>query len=285
MSKRKRTEVEQIYMPLLIKIKEIKNIKDYNVKINDNGWEYSYSRYISYCSDKNRENIIFIKMPKIRAYHRNKHYAKLEELAFIISSKLKLNVVPITIAPEYHEDIIEEYIAQNKRSFQLSNTYEGTVVQDGVNKNTKQIHINNERKITKEDLTSYLDIDQVHKAIIFNIITGRHDGTKVNTVIDVSKGIMEVDNEAIGQRTTNSWLPGYYMETEIKKEIVEEFLSHGESIIEEILANTKHMNIDERTEKNIKENFMRLRELFGGKKPIKINDLKDFYYEPEQSCL
>lgn len=239
-----------------VKLESQKQIHDYECS-------YFFSRYVD--KGKFGDKVIFIKVPKIKSYYENKIYAKNDELAYLISSHLGLNVVPVTCALYYHTKTFGNKNESESENFML----EGSIIQEGVNLHDNQFHINQNKEITLDDL-KLIDIDQVHRVILFNQIVGPYDATKVNSVIGSDMKIYQIDNERIGGSNTSDWtsdwLGSFYAETQISDLVVNQLLQFDSSIMKTIFDDVEYLQIDPTVRNNITNNFERIYQ--------KLNEIK-----------
>lgn len=259
-------------------------------------------------------NEIFIKRPTGKRALILEPYAKQEQLAFMINHRLNLGVVPPTMACKGYISILERTSKVVKSHLYIDDIEEqGVVIQEGVTLLSNQFHM-------KSDLISYcrlkeesvekvafeqgrrvisefaLDINNICQAIIFNVIAGRTDAGRRNSVIDSHSKIQEIDNEYIGDTKTDSWLLEVFSECILSRESVDNFLAIEDSVFENIFKeldsvfqptlffNEKdcEFNIVDKSKENITGNFKKLKEVILSKKgeDIKIKDLKTIFYVP-----
>jgi hypothetical protein len=169
------------------------------------------SREFCIGSDVNGRHKIFIKSPGGKHLFIRQLRAKNEQLAFLISHRLQLGVVPPTIALEGYQDKIETVLPKPLLQYAkvgcdpktYENSYAGVVVQEGVLLEENQDNFNRDS----------LDLDQAQKAVIFNLITGRIDAGRKNTVVAQFGKLTELDNEKLGQPLgSDSWLLSEFAE-------------------------------------------------------------------------
>jgi hypothetical protein len=283
--------LHQVYHDFIKRIADFKVFKRMDIAISYGGGSWQPSRYITLATDSNGSDY-YIKLPKFKTFQEQKQYALYDELAFTISHTLNLNVVPVTIALEYHKNLVNAYVPNTiKPSLSLlsqndSGEYEylGTIVQNAVICSPDQYHLNHDiaTMLTK------LDIDSVHRAILFNVIVGRVDAGAVNSVVDINNRIIDVDNERIGCTTTDYWLIPHYKDTVISNTIVKQLLSHNLSNFYNLsnLSNPESIlftNVkSDEVKNNIFNNISRLIALLTKNTTVKVSDLAEiFYQEPK----
>ncbi len=243
----------------------------------------NFKRQVLMGKDENEKPIVFLKAPSGKYAKVQTNAMKNEELAFLISERLSLNVVPLTklIA-------VEEIPANSKLKRLLANRTlmgEQIIVQEAVTVAKHQPHL--EKVVDYAELKK-LDLNQIHQLIIFNLLLGRHDGRPVNTVLDDQGNLIEVDNEFIGLQTTDSWLleQKIFHETVLSEELIQDFLKQDRDTLIQIFneMNQKGHRFDEvlkrglpgtTIQNNILCNFDKLRAFFlqPKNKPITVADL------------
>jgi hypothetical protein len=227
------------------------------------------SRGIAIGYDACGENPIYIKVgtPPVGSISLNPPHAKNEELAYIISHRFGLEVVPPTMALENYQDQMEQMLpkfvlekAKSGINEQDQLCYNNVVIQEGVTNLSKQ--------------ASRINPIHVQKAILLNILLGRADAKEKNTVITNNGQCMEVDNEYIGHEFTNSWLCSQFADRSFDPEIVQQFLSHSPDHLQTIF---RSFSVEPRLKKRIAKN-LELMQTFFNKHPGKshIRDLVEF---------
>ncbi len=317
------------FVALIIKVKNIKSFKEFNsVKSNSQSnrrYTIVPSRNITVASDG--ENNIYIKSPTYKTHFRNKFFAKQEQLAFLISHRLNFNIVPTTLAIEGYEDAFNKNISEKNRGLfnSFKGDYQGTVIQESVKLHPH--HSFSDKKIMvcgsdymgsdldkseidkllirdKEKALTFckvnLDMNQIFKAIFFNIITGRRDATQRNSEIDSSNRIIELDNEYIGFKNTHSWLLDFFSGCVVSKEVINELVSKDISVIENVFkdmahfpsfkfwnSETEQFDIVDNTENNIKNNFQKLKNylLENRNSEISVLKLKELFSPSPDSSI
>jgi len=105
-------------------------------------------------------------------------------LAYEISEKLRFEVVPHT-----------QYLPiDSKESMEIASLYP----------TLKQPFIL--QKFIDEKKNTEIEVNQAHKVIFFNLITGRSDKKRANSVIDIHGKIWEIDNEGACAEEQKHWL-------------------------------------------------------------------------------
>lgn len=242
------------------------------------------TRDICIGSDVNGQHKIFIKSPGGKNLFIRQLRAKNEQLAFLISHRLQLGVVPSTIALEGYQDKIEtvlpkpmwEHAKVGCDPKTYKNSYAGVVIQEGVSLEENQDNFNR----------NSLDPDQIQKAVIFNLIAGRVDAGRANSVIAKSGKLMEVDNEKLGYSSlssdrsisSDSWLLSEFAEMTFSTEVIHKFLSQPIDTVRQVFEEMEVFNFDQSTKTNITRNFNKLREFFSLYKDgqVKVKDLTAF---------
>ncbi len=271
------------FKPLLQKTQRLVSFKDFNPGCRHHEDELPHcTREIIMGSTPNQENAIFIKFPMGKHIFVRQKRAKNEQLAFLISHRLALNVVPITMALEGYEQLITSLVPQSiserlKQGMSplnpLENNYAGVVIQEGLLLHKNQLHVKKNPLMSFE--TFGLDMDQVHRAVLFNLIVGRMDADRHNTIIDSSKKIMEHDNEKLGAKHSDSWLLNTFAETIISRKVLDDFLNHDVSLIKEVFQEMKQFDFEPTLEPLIIENFEKIHQFLSAdsKNEIKVCDL------------
>lgn len=256
---------------LLRKIKNLVNFENLGFRNGVN------SRNFCVGSDSTWKNKVFIKSPNGKYIFIRQTQAKNEQLAFLISHRLNLGVVPPTIALEGFTDAIEAALPMSilqymkvgcdPKTYEIS--YAGVVVQEGI--------------LLEEDQTLFnrdsLDVTQIQKAILFNLITGRTDSGPSNTVVARLGKIMELDNEKLGLSMTDSWLLREFSEMCFDPAVIDDFLSMPIHTIRNVFEEMHAFNFDQSTKSTISQNFDKTREfliLHSGNQ-VKVKDLAAFF--------
>jgi hypothetical protein len=222
------------------------------------------SRGIAIGYDEFGNNPIYIKVgtPPVGSTSQNPPLARNEELAFIISHRFDLAVVPPTMALENYQPQIEQMLpkfvlekAKSGINEQNELCYDNVVIQEGVANLSQQI--------------SRINPIQAQNAILLNILLGRSDAAEKNTVITKNGQCMEVDNEYIGHESTNSWLCSHFANQTFDPGIVQQFLSHPPATLEHIF---RSFPVDPKVQKRITTNLESMRTFFAlqpGKAQVK----------------
>lgn len=227
---------------------------------------------------------IFIKQLHGKRVFNFHSYCKQEQLAYIISHRLKFGVVPPTIALEGYKNSVPLISKIARERFLNSNdkSYKGIVIQEGIPLAPIQYHM---RPQPLKDFP----VDAVHltNAVLFNIVTGRTDALPRNSVIDRSHRIMEIDCERIGKGPkTSSWLFQHFADFKLDKEVIQDFLRKDVSIIDEIFNDLKSLLFDrfslhDNLKHNIKSNFTKLQTFLHNNPEATVSDLAAVFYEEE----
>lgn len=243
---------------------------------------YHSVRWIITVGNATQESKIFVKKPyNVRARLRFP-LAKSEQLAFLVSHRLDLHVVPTTLAVECCKKTIQKrFPAEFSKFLQngFDDTCEGVVIQEGVPRSPEQLHM--DETIPASSLSLSLDMDQIHRAIILNIILGKVDAARRNTVVDEHQRVMEIDNEEIGRGKTSTWMFIPFSHTVIDKKIINDILRYDVSVIEDIFSDMEYFDFPEEFMANIKGNFTRLHEFLLPRRDseVKVSDLEESFYE------
>jgi hypothetical protein len=255
--------LKTLFEELIQKSKQCANYIQHD--ITKDGAFINFKRDVQVGIDSQEKKLIFIKIPSGRYAKIQDPALRNDQLSFQISHALGLNVVPTTKVVSVHDLLPPEEVA-----YYNSNC----VIQNAVSTHNDQFHL-------KPDMNSKefknLNLPQVHKAIIFNMLLGRHDGRAVNTVIDEQMRVMEIDNEYIGLRTTDSWLLDNFKDTTLSPDFVKSFLKFEKKILLDVLADmaSQGLDISEDAQKNIIYNFEKIQNFFmaNQNKEIRVSDL------------
>lgn len=222
----------------------------------------SHTREFNIGKNKEKHAQIYIKAPTGKNIFNRQKHAKNEQLAYLISHRLNLNVVPITVAIENFlefEDVLPKWMLKFAKVGCRPQTYEtsfaGVVIQEGV------VLTENQDKFNQ----AALDHHQVQRAVLFNVITGRMDSGPNNTVIAEGNKMMELDNEQLGAQAagySTSWLITEYQDMVFTDGVIAEFLSKPAGTVEGIFTEMQHFNFPVSVQKNITNNFQQVREVF-----------------------
>ncbi len=283
-------EIDGVFVDL---VNKLNNLSSVNEVVRSGG----SSRHVQVGTVLSRKKEqIFIKCPHPENHILNAHLAQLDQIAFLISNRLNLNVVPVTIAIEGYKDLINQILEDDddRRYFISQNGYEGVSVQEGVEAHQDQLHLDKammeNSPAAETDLLAKLDADQLCNAIFFNIITGRRDAREENSLIDRCNRIVEFDNEFIGLEKTDSWLLDFFPNFILPQKPIANLLSKDISIIDGVFKDMSHFpscTIWDRKEKcyvpfnpkkiqeTIFANFKMLRDFLSNhsEKVIKLRDL------------
>lgn len=236
---------------------------------------HNCTRYVTIHLDKNSKQILYTKAPSFEKYRDiQEKKLKYDLLAFKISQHFELHVVPATT------------IINNNDKLKIT---ENTIFQKAVNLNDNQFHIQNLKTQKSNFEENFINLKNLHEAILFNLLTGRKDGRKENSVIDKNNNIQEIDNEQIGNNKTDSWLlKKKYIPIipQFTKKIMKNFIKHDEETIERIFTEMKELghSFDENEEDSetqgiITTNFKKIHFTFSSALETKSNvsphELKD----------
>lgn len=231
---------------------------------------------------------LFIKEPVEQIYRQP--YAKQDQLAFMISHRLKLGVVPPTMACEGYKSILDRTSQVFKSRFP---DLKGVVIQEGIEGIEGIESVEGVEHVIPSQFLANQKDNNICQAIIFNIIVGRMDGGPNNSIIDKDGKIHEFDNETIGAEKTDSWLSNEFPDVILNQQLIDHLLAVEDSLIENIFKNlecfpptffwnreTLAYDIVDKTKENIISNFNRLKRFLIDRqgKEIQIKDLKEFFY-------
>jgi hypothetical protein len=251
-------EYDEIFSELIFNLATLTSI------IHKSG-QYQVTRYLQ-LGYKDKEIVLFVKVPSWKLYHRIKSKAALDQLAFLISHYLKLNVVPVTIALEGYESIVKKYVPEKiyKRCMMMEDYgFKGTIAQKVIK--TKDSEPNC-------DLTN-VDLENIHRCLMFNIITGRKDARIDNSIVDLDNNLFEIDNEDIGFNTTDSWLLHKFKDDIINEKLVDHMLTFNVSIIDDVFDKMSQFTISNNIKKIIKDNFLRVLTILRTNNNVTFKDL------------
>jgi len=253
------------------------------------------------------EQILIKKPPLSKNFFIRSRLAKQEQLAFLISERLGLNVVPPAVAIEGFSpeiDKISETVRKHLVTGSCDNRYQGIIIQKKIDPHGILERLDKEGVLFRviswslswfQSFCSSLSLNQmqISKAIIFNIVAGRTDGRADNTVIDSNGKIIEIDNEYIGSKKSQSWLFTAFSDHVLSKEVVKAFLESDSSIIEDIFEDfdrrypklpfwnpvDRKFNSEDQSKTNILNNFQRLQTFFKENQNtiVRVRDLEQFF--------
>lgn len=205
------------------------------------------SREIKVLSD-DKNNQIFLKTPsfgKHRKFQLTTHAH--DELSYRISYIFNFHVVPLTICNKH------------------------VVIQKGV--------------CIDKDKKSELDLTHLQKVLIYHIFTGNMDARKSNSVLRNDGKYFGVDNEHIGNKTTDSWLFSAIKEsTPINKELIEQIDRIGEeklrNTIDDYYRETGLKVYNKDLADNMVKNLKKLKKIFSeNQEKTTVGVLKKAFYE------
>lgn len=269
------------FIPL---VQKIENLKSFHLFEVPKGVHFKPCRGILVGSNLEGTEKVFFKWTQGKRAMIRLPLQMQEQVAFMISDRLGLGVVPPTIARALApKDCIKCINDQIKRTMSRHLFLQGwDVIQEGV--------------IPYDGSNWRVDINNLCKAVFFNIIVGRGDAGRRNTVIDKSGKIKEVDIEYIGKTKTTSWLINRFSNIVLNKEIINDFLNKDISIIEGVFDELSHLlptyfwneetcksDIPNNTKVNVLDNFKRLKQFLIHNKDsqIKVGDLMHSFYTPD----
>ena len=295
---------------LLQKLESLNSFKDFNM--SDIYQEYQSCRDIVIGSNK-EGNKIFIKSTTGKRMRINAQYSKRDQLAYMISHRLNLGVVPPTMACEGYQNILGRSSIAKKL-----HDCEGVVIQEGVPLHSNQFHMDKNSLISEEECYKIkakfsekdaekvinencnrvisklsLKVNDICRTAIFNIIVGRRDADRRNSVVDTNGNIKEIDNENIGSTKTSSWLFDVFSECILDRKLIDNILTIEDSQLDNIFKDLKCFgpaflwNVDtceldtpDLTNGIIKSNLKKLKYVLSKNKEtnIKLDYLKKYFY-------
>lgn len=294
----RKSDVPKEFKALVCKVNTLKAFHTFDMSTIYRN--YTSARQIVIGSNTKGDKI-FIKQPIGKTACISQPYAKQEQLSFMISHRLNLGVVPVTMACEGYQSIWHRSSTLIKAQLGVHEGSKGVVVQEGVVLFPNQFHMHQDRlKKSSEEGTRViaelaLDIDQICKALLFNIIVGRRDAGRRNSVIDQFKNIQEVDNENIGNTKTDSWLFESFAECSVSQKVIDDLLKIEDGVFENIFKdlacfpktlfwneNTCEFDVVDRTQETIINNFKKLKAILlsNQHQDVRVKDLKTGCYRP-----
>jgi len=255
---------------LLQKMQNLVQFDDVGVRNDVN------SRHFRIGSDAAGQNQVFIKYPVGKHVFIRQERAKNEQLAFLISHRLDLGVVPPTMALEGSANEIEAVFPKSVwKNAKLGwdpktheNSYAGVIVQEGVSLEQNP------------SPPASWDRTQVQKAIIFNFITGRFDAGSNNTVVCQSGKIMELDNERLGFSMTDSWLISEFSEMTFDAAMIDDLLSKPANAVENVFEEMRAFRFGDDVKTTIVAKFEKIRGFFTSHREnqtVRVKDLADYF--------
>ncbi len=217
---------------------------------------------------------LFFKTPGGKHAFIRSQRAVAEEIAFLISHRLELNVVPPTMCLSYTYAIetspgnydwenskVENHplcqFLSHRHFHRHHNSGMGTVVQQAIDLDPCQPSSEN-FSVEKAGL----NIFQVQKAILFNLITARIDSAAKNTLINSRQELIEHDNERIGWKKSDSWLLTAFADTLITKEIKQMILNKTIDSITSVFEDMNHFTSAQLYQEQIIKNFEKIKDFF-----------------------
>lgn len=308
--------VTEEFRTLLHKVKSLNSFKSFDMQTIYPDCQSAREILIGSNSGANE---IFIKKPTGKEIFLRQPYAKQDQLAFMISHRLNLNVVPATMACEGYKSIFDRTSEAVKSNLfnRIDDSYKGIVIQESVPLLSNQFQMNKDYlkprsyfeidlKLSKEEAEKAiseqcnraiselaLDINNICQAIVFNIVVGRTDAGRRNSIIDSFSKIREIDSEYIGGEKTDSWLLDIFSDCILNRKLIDNILAIEDSVLESIFKDlecfqptffwnneTYKFDVVDRTEENIITNFKRLKGFLSKNKEknIQIKDLKGSFY-------
>lgn len=173
-----------------------------------------------------------------------------EELAYLISKKFKLNVVP----PTCYVKGQNPYVLQQAVS--LHRDTDGACQFGLCNAKSRQ------------------------RCLLFNIITGRHDAHIFNSLLDGNKMMHEADNEDIGFTTSDSWLFTHMGNETIDQDLIEGLMRFTVKDLDAVFADfaLRHGPVNELMQQNIRANFLKLQQALSTVTPCTVASLQLLFF-------
>jgi len=275
----------------------------------NNPFPMQFIEYREIILGKGKNDQILIKKPPcsknclIRSY-----MAKQEQLAYLISERLNLNVVPAAVAIEgFNEEIdkISETVRKRLTTSSGQDRYQGVVVQKKVNAHFILERLGNTQGGVLSSIISWslsffrglffsisLNHKHLSKAVLFNIVAGRTDARRDNSMFDSAGKVMEIDNEYIGRDKTSSWIFGAFPDHILSRDVIDAFLDTDSSVIEDVFKDfgrrysrnrfwcpvDRQYNSIDQSRTNILNNFLRLQAFLKENQGsvVRVRDLKQF---------
>lgn len=223
-----------------------------------------YSRKVGVVKSETQQTLLFVK----RANPGLKFTMKNDAIAYLIDQVFNFGVVPPTLLVKRHTSIDTTFIQDNLSNFRFP-----LILQMPVEHEERQ-QIHQKKNFDK----GALDSRQIQKAILFNIITGKHDGRPDNTIVDKDNRVFEIDNEQIGRCKTDSWMLREYSDLIFDQDIIEHVTDTPESLLAEVFELFEEeykLTLEQGFKDNILNNLRKVCQFFkdNGTIDIKVQDL------------
>lgn len=256
--------VEPIFRELLQKVEKVVTTKD--PKMQGDSAFNNFKRFVFMGCDEAGQSLVFVKIPSGKYIKIQRNALKNEQLAFLVSHHLGLGVVPTT-----------KVINTELLTIEVVFRHTDCIVQEAVSVASDQIHLEG---VMPDDFLQKVELTHAHKAILFNLILGRHDGRACNSVLDKQNRFIEVDNEYIGLETTDSWLLNEFKHTALSPDLIEYVIALDDSIIPKIFQELQSQDsfaFEDSVKTNILSNFRKIKQFLATNRhhQILISDLME----------
>lgn len=226
-----------------------------------------FSRNVSIVKDDKLESLLYVKMP-MKKKGFQKETMKYDAIAYLIDCAFNFGIVPPSFLVQKDTPIDTSFIRKNEFFFKFPFIMQTAIEIEA----SQQIHLN------KEFAKDAINKEQIQKAILFNIIAGKHDGRPDNTVIDTKNHVYEIDNEQIGFCKTDSWMKTVYADLVFDQDIIENVINTPESILVEVFdlfEEEYKLTLEDGFKDNILNNFKKVCRFFNthGTANIQVQDL------------
>lgn len=224
--------------------------------------EDSYHRQILALGDQNNRPLLYLKQPNFYlGITANENInSTLDELAYLLSHSLSFNIVPKTLLMNKDEELLPSL--KKWESTLFTGEIKNAILQEAI-------------EPAKEQNFANADQIMLQKAILFNLIIGRHDGRRDNSLLDENGQVWEIDNEDCGNRTVSSWLFQEFGDLVISPEVISTFSKLNESDIEKAFKKFEKFHkdkVDPVIRQNIILNFQSLKQFFSAEKPMTVQE-------------
>lgn len=227
--------------------KEIQSLRDLRTQLTWTTSQKQTNRVIQLGKNpKNQCVEAFIKVYKTSNLQK---WGPFEELAYLISEKLEFHVVPPTTCIQ---DTNQRLVVLQKAIHPAS---------------TQHHHAGNNLNM--------INMKSMSRCLLFNLVVGRHDGSKENTVEDQDSHLYEVDNERIGYAKCSSWIFDSFGDQVIDPSAIDNLMRFSERDLEEVFTNFRQKHPKGTIPKNIKLNLQKVKEKLKIPGTHYVRDFKD----------
>lgn len=254
-------------------LETVKKVQNWAMPDNPSFYGCSLFTRAVYKGLNEQETILYLKTPGWGRYNALQTIeAPLEELAYKIDQLFKFNVVPNTICFEKKEEI-EEFSRLSRYTSSLRDQ-KVIVAQQAIQTPRDQPYIQ-----TSDEQLNSLEKTHLQKAVFLNLILGREDGRKENSVCDLEGKLFEIDNERIGSRKSDSWIFSKFQQLTFDQSIIDLVKDIEEPALEAVFNEFEnHHPLDIQIKKNILENFRLLKKYVTENTQIEINALCSYVF-------